>query len=153
MHKKTLCPPCSQPPHRFWEAALRWHKSHLFSRLNKCWSLSFSYKVDASALTIAESQNTWCWQAPQEITWSSAPAQAEPPRAGCSALCPDSFWVSPRRKTLQPDWATCANAQSPSAKKVLPVVQMEPLVFQVSKTSLLWEGKVQKAYLTKYKIH
>jgi len=50
----------------------------------------------------------------REVTWSNPPAEAGPPKASCPWLCPVSFWVSPRRGTPQPLWATCASAQSPS---------------------------------------
>ena len=34
-----------------------------------------------------------------------------------SAPCPNNFWISPRRETPQPLWATCDSAQSPSQQK------------------------------------
>ena len=41
-------------------------------------------------------------------------AQAWPPRASFSGLCPHGFWISPRMEAPQPPWATCSSAQSPS---------------------------------------
>lgn len=44
-------------------------------------------------------------------------AQAGPPRVGCSGPHPDSFWASPRMKTSQRAWATCASTWSSSQWK------------------------------------
>lgn len=59
------------------------------------------------------------------------PGQAESCSAGGSVPCPESFWVSPTKKTSQPLYTSCAKSQWPSIKKVLPDVQREPLVFQL----------------------
>ena len=39
------------------------------------------------------------------------------PRADCPGICPDGFWISSRKETPQPLWATCTSAQLPSQQK------------------------------------
>jgi len=70
---------------------------------------------------------------PLEVTWSNSPAKAGHPRASCSGPCPDGFGTSPRSKTPQPPWVTCASACPPSPSDV----QREPPVFQFVSHCLL----------------
>jgi len=46
------------------------------------------------------------------IIWSNPPTQECSPRTGYLEPCPDSFWISPKIKTLQYPWATYATAWS-----------------------------------------
>lgn len=64
--------------------------------------------------TFIELQSGWGWKGPLEIILYNIPAQAEPPHAGCLAVCPDGVWISVRSATPALPWAACASALSPS---------------------------------------
>lgn len=49
----------------------------------------FSQSKSAHSIT----EQLRCGREPLEATWSNPPPQAEPPRAGCSGLCPGGFEV------------------------------------------------------------
>ena len=59
---------------------------------------------------VTDSQKGWGWQEPLEVILSNS----GPPRDSCLGPCPDSFSISPRTKSPQTLWATCASAWSPS---------------------------------------
>lgn len=67
-----------------------------------------------------------------EVTCSNPPAQAGQPRADCSWLCPDCFWTSPRRETIQHLWpisqSHCSEEVFPDIKRQPPMLQFGPIV-------------------------
>lgn len=48
---------------------------------------------------------------------SNLPAQADFPGVYNSGLCPDGFWLSPEKESLQSLWETCSGSQSPSQQR------------------------------------
>jgi len=63
---------------------------------------------------ITESQNRRGWKGPLGISYSSPPAKAVSPTAGCTRACPGRFWISPEKETQQSLQAACSCAPSPS---------------------------------------
>lgn len=61
------------------------------------------------------------------VIWSNHPSPLQPPRTGCQRLHSEGFWWILKREALQPLQQICANFRL--SKEVLPVVQMELLVF------------------------
>lgn len=68
-------------------------------------SSSFQPEPALEWMQITESQHGWGWQRPLD--------PSGPPRAGCPALRPGSFW-RPSRRRLHSLWKTCSGAWSSS---------------------------------------
>ena len=76
-----------------------------------CYSWELCEKKWKLGLDFMEAQNRWEWyDVWRSVTWSTHPAQARPPTAGCPGSCLGGFWISPRGETLQHLWETCASA-------------------------------------------
>ena len=76
-----------------------------------------SRDIDTVSRNPAQATVSQCgrsWKGPLWVIQSNPPAQAGSPRAGCTRPHPGGSAISPEKETLQPPWAACSSAPSPS---------------------------------------